>query len=265
MRMTTTADRMIQALRTGHDALAAKVITMTPEALGGRSGASEWTVAQVLSHLGSGAEINAAVVTRSLTGGGEGAPDANQRVWDRWNAMSPSEQAENFLVANAELVGQYEELDEDTRATAKIDLGFLPAPVDVATAAGFRLNEFTFHAWDVEVGSDPSARLAQDAVEQLIDLFPGMIAWLAKPDVLDDRPVKIGVELTDLGRHLGLELGDTAAVTDAPTDPDATLSLPAESWLRLLLGRLGSEFTPGEVKVSGKITLDELRQVFPGI
>jgi uncharacterized protein (TIGR03083 family) len=265
VHMTASADRMINALRSGHDALAAKVVTMTPEALRGPSGASEWTVAQVLSHLGSGAEINSGTLARSLRGADEPTSAGAQEIWDRWNAMSPTEQAENFLVANASLVEEYEGLDDETRADAKIDLGYLPAPVDVATAAGFRLNEFTFHSWDVEAGSNPSAVLAQEAVEQLIDLVPGMIGWLAKPDVLDERPVTIAVEIADLGRSFGLELGDTAAVTDVPTDARATLSLRAESWLRLLLGRLGAEHTPADVVVTGAITLDELREVFPGI
>lgn len=262
--MTSSADRTIAALRTGHDELAAKIVVLKPDALGGRSGASEWTVAQVLSHLGSAAEINAAMLDRELDGAPEPAPDANQRVWDRWNAMSRAEQADSFLKANAVLVERYESLDEGTRATKQIDLGFLPTPVDVATAAGFRLNEFTLHAWDVEVGLDPGARLAQDAVEQLLDVAPHMLGWLGKPDVLDGREVTIAVHLTDLGRKFGLQLDDSVALTDAPGGADATLRLPAESWLRLLFGRLAPANTPAEVAVTGAITLDELRQVFPG-
>ena len=262
--MTSSADRTIKALRTGHDNLAAKVVVLTPADLGAQSGSSEWTVAQVLSHLGSGAEIHTAMLDRNLNGGAEPSPDANQRVWDRWDAMSRAEQADNFLKANAVLVERYESLDDDTRSTAQIDMGFLPAPVDLATAAGFRLNEFTLHAWDVEVGNDDEARLAQDAVEQLLEVAPLMLAWLGKPDVLDNRPVTLRVHLTDLGRTLGLQVDDAMALTDEPADATASLSLPSESWHRLLFGRLGPDHTPGEVAIDGPVTLHELRQVFPG-
>jgi hypothetical protein len=53
--MPSPADVPISALRSGSDDLALHVRTLTPDQLTGPSGASEWTVAQVLSHLGSGA------------------------------------------------------------------------------------------------------------------------------------------------------------------------------------------------------------------
>ena len=263
--MPTPADRTIRALRTGHDHLAAKVAPLSRKALGGPSGAAEWSIAQVLSHLGSGAEIHSAMLDREIEGAPEAAPDANQRVWDRWNAMSPGEQVDAFIGTNGRLVSRYEALDEHTRASTEIDLGFLPAPVPVVTAAGYRLNEFTLHAWDVEVGTDPGARLAQDAVEQLLDIAPHMLGWLGKPDVLDGRRVNATVRFTDLGREFGFHLDDSIAVTETPEYPNAILEMPAESWLRMLFGRLGPAHTPAEVVVTGAITLDELREVFPGI
>ena len=89
-RMTPTADATISALRSTHDELAAVVRGLTDEQLLAPSGASEWPVAQVLSHLGSGAEIGLATL-RAATGEGEAPGDGfNQSVWDRWNAMSPA-------------------------------------------------------------------------------------------------------------------------------------------------------------------------------
>ena len=263
--MPTPADRTIKALRTGHDSLAAKVVLLSPKDLVGPSGAADWSIAQVLSHLGSGAEIHAAMLDRQIGGAPEPSADANQRIWDRWNELSPPEQLVGFLSANGSLVERYEALDELTRANAEIDLGYLPDPVPVVTAAGYRLNEFTLHAWDVEVGTDPAARLAQDAVEQLIDIAPSMLGWLGKPDVLDGRRVNAAVTLTDLGRKFGLHLDDSIALTETPEYPNAILEMPSESWLRMLFGRLGPAHTPAEVAITGAITLDELREVFPGI
>ena len=71
-------------------------------------------------------------------------------------------------------------------------------------------------------------------------------------------------ETVDPIRSLGLELADRAALTDTPADPSATASLPAESFLRLVAGRLKPEHTPSSVSVSGALSLDDLRRVFPG-
>ena len=46
--------------------------------------------------------------------------------------------------------------------------------------------------------------------------------------------------------------------------PTATYDGPLEAVVRLLTGRLSPEHTPADVSVSGHVTLDELRQVFPG-
>lgn len=55
--MTDLADRTIAALRAHHDELAAVVAGLSDEQLTAPSGSADWKVADVLSHLGSGAEI----------------------------------------------------------------------------------------------------------------------------------------------------------------------------------------------------------------
>ena len=128
--MTSSADRAINALRTGHDSLTGLVQTLTPEQIAGPSGgASEWSVAQVLSHLGSGAEIGLAGLEASLTDAPAPGSDFNHSVWDRWNAMAPQDQADGFVKANEALVLRYEGLDEQTREQAQGQAG-VPAGAD---------------------------------------------------------------------------------------------------------------------------------------
>jgi hypothetical protein len=43
------------------------------------------------------------------------------------------------------------------------------------------------------------------------------------------------------------------------------LALPAEALLRLSFGRLDESHTPDAVSVSGPLSLDDLRTMFPGI
>ena len=49
--------------------------------------------------------------------------------------------------------------------------------------------------------------------------------------------------------------------TDGAT---ATFDGPLEAGIRLMAGRLRPEHTPAGIEVTGDVTLDELRKVFPG-
>jgi uncharacterized protein (TIGR03083 family) len=262
--MSTRADLAIAALRQGHEDLSALVRGLTAEQLTGPSAASEWDVSQVVSHLGSGAEINLEVVRASLEGRSAPEFEFNKGVWARWDAMTPLERQEAFPVANQRLVEAYEALTPDQRASHKIDVGWMPEPVDVATSAVLRLTEFGYHQWDVRVAFDPSATLAPEAAELMYDRVGALFGWIAKPANLDGRTADLLVRLTDRDESIGLRLADPVTLTDAPAAPDGELELPLEAWLRLAAGRLEPQYTPASVQVSGPISLDDLRAVFPG-
>ena len=152
------ADSAIGALRTHHEDLATRVRGFDDDDLGRRSGASGRQVAQVLGHLGSGAEITLAGLQAAVSGAERPGRDFNAAVWDRWNAMTPREQAEGFLVANQALGSAFENLNGTARRDIRIDLGFLPFPADLALFSGMRLNEAALHGWDVRVRSIPTPR-----------------------------------------------------------------------------------------------------------
>lgn len=263
--MTDRADQTIAALRSGHDYLTAVVHGLASADLTRPSGASEWDVSQVLSHLGAGAEISLAVLEGALNA--TGTPDEvfNKSVWVRWDGMSPVERAEGFVAANDALVSRYEGLDAQTRKELRVDLGFLPVAVDVATVAGVRLTEFAHHTWDVEVAFDHEAPLLSAVTGLLLDQAGPFLDFLGKADALDARPVRIAVHTTAPERTFGLEVGEAVTLTDEPDRPDAVLNAPAEWWLRLTTGRHAPAHTPSEVSlVSASLTLDDLRRVFPG-
>lgn len=262
--MKNLADQVIAALRSGHDDLAAYAERLDETALAGPSGASEWDVSHVLSHLGSGAEIGLATLEAALAGGGSPGAEFNHRVWDRWNAMRAVEHRDGFRTANRRLVERYEGLDEATRAELRLDLGFLPAPVSVAEAARLRLSEFTYHTWDVKVGADAAATLAPLAVPLLLDGIVPLIGFMGRAETLGGRRAILAVELTDPQRSYGLDLGDAVAITERPERPDGVLRAPAEAWLRLVAGRLAPKWTPPGLEITGPMSLDDLRRAFPG-
>jgi uncharacterized protein (TIGR03083 family) len=261
--VTSLADRTIAALRTNHDDLAALVPGLSTEQLTGPSGASEWSAAQVLSHMGSGAEISLAGLTTALTGGPDPAPDFNQSVWDRWNALSPQEQADSFIESNARLIDAFEAISPEQRESVQVKLGFLPFPLQLAAIAGMRLNESAQHSWDVRVALDPQAGIAEDAAGVLAEQLAGPLSFmpgffgkaeaLAKPAVIDIA-----------ASGYGFVVADAVSVTDAVSEPTATFTGPLEAAIRLVGGRLTPKFTPEGVEVTGNVTLDDLRRVFPG-
>jgi uncharacterized protein (TIGR03083 family) len=257
--MTELVDRTIAALRANHDMLATLVPGLPDEALTGPSGASEWTVAQVLSHLGSGAEITTKPIATAA-----GLPveaEDNQAVWARWDAAGPVDQAAGFIEHDTRLVQLLEGLTAEQRADLRIDLGFLPEPVPLVVALGMRLNEVAAHAWDVRVGLDPQAGIDPESAELLLELYAGPLGFLlgfaAKPDQLSEE-ARVAVP------GGGIVVTDAVSVVTELSDPTATFEGPAEAAARLLTGRLKPEFTPEGVQVSGNVSLDDLRKVFPG-
>ncbi len=259
--MSSLADQTIAALRHLHDEFAELVPSLTHDQLTGPSGASDWTVAQVLSHLGSGAEIGLATYRTALEAAPEPEPDFNQSVWDRWDAMSPEDQASNFLNSDATLVGTIEALTPDQRENLEIKLAFLPNPLSVATIAGMRLNEVALHGWDVRVALDANAALSEGTAGVLAQQLSGsmdfMLGFIGKADKLTQATI---VE----AHGYGLVIDDTVNLAAKAEHPTATFEGPIESLVRLISGRLSDAHTPATVKVEGNVSLDDLRLVFPG-
>jgi uncharacterized protein (TIGR03083 family) len=267
--METDPRRYIAALRASHDRLAALVGELDDDDLDRQSMSTEWSVARVLGHLGSGAEIALANLTAHLAGVQPPGNEANPPIWERWNAMAPREAAEHFVGSDRHLVEAFEQLDDEQLDSMQIKLPFLPGPVDVATAVGFRLNEHMLHSWDVFATFDPAARLAAESVDVQIDRLPSMVGFIGRFTPRETRPpdpVTISVETSEPERRFELELGDDLDLRDSSGGRATVgeLVLPAEALLRLAAGRLRADRASGDVEPTDGVTLAELRRAFPG-
>ena len=80
----------ISALRHSHERLRAGVEPLGLAELEQRSYASEWSIAQVLSHLGSQAEIFGLFLAAGLTGQDPPGREEFMPIWDSWNAKEPA-------------------------------------------------------------------------------------------------------------------------------------------------------------------------------
>jgi uncharacterized protein (TIGR03083 family) len=264
--MSRLADRTVMSLRDHHDRMEELIATLDGDQLVLQSGASEWRVCDVLSHLGSGSEI----MLRPVRAAAEGVPVSegdNQAVWDRWNAMSPPEQASGYVEQDAVLVEALEALTPEQRDAVIIDLGsrlrrrHVAQSVPLEVAAGMRLSEVAQHTWDVLVAFDPDAGVDHEAAAVMLTLLAYPLRFMLKftsmPDVLSE-PTEVGAGAWALVIDAGVRL------VPAGTNPTATFTGAPEAFYRLMGGRLGQDHTPAGVTVTGNVTLDDVRRVFPG-
>ena len=258
-----TADHVIDALLATAADTRPFVAALPDADLTAQSGAAEWTVADALSHLGSGAQVWLAQLESGLRG--EVAPDdLGPPIWAHWDALTPEQKRSEFLEATGVLLDRVAALDADTRASVRVRLSYLPEPVDLTTFTLMRLSEVALHSWDVRVAYDPAAALFPAAVEALIDWAPPFFSYYAKHEVID-REVTLILDLTDPVRTKAVHIGASSGIVDPTNTADGLLHMPAEAWLRLVGGRLSAAHTPADVALDADgLTLEDLRRVFPG-
>jgi uncharacterized protein (TIGR03083 family) len=249
---------LVQVLGASVGRLASLVEPLTPEQVRQQAYPSEWTVADVLSHLGSGA-----IFTRRRL---DGEVDM-QAVWDEWNAKEPDDQAADALRGDAEL---QERLSGLTAEDLRLHFAMGPMEVDLVTFLTMRLNEHSLHAWDVAVVFDADATLPDDEAALIVDALPMMARFAGKPT---GATLDLTIQTTSPSRTFALEVRPDGVTlspreTGSATDTDAVhtdgpeLELPADALIRLVFGRLDPDHSPA---IAGEgADLDELRQVFPG-
>src|ERR1700691_1056698 len=111
---------LVQALDWSGQGLADLVEQLTPEQLRQQDYPTEWTVGDVLSHLGSGGTImrlrlNGEVVDM-------------QAIWDEWNAKDPDAQAADSLLADDLLKDPLYALTAEDQDNMRFAMG--PAALD---------------------------------------------------------------------------------------------------------------------------------------
>lgn len=243
----------ISALRISHDKLAALVASLSPDQVRGRSYATEWSIAQVLSHLGSGAVIAKMNLDALLAGAPMPGREQYQVVWDEWNAKEPDAQAADVLPVDEVLVAAYESVDAEQLAGLRMSMG--PLELDGPAILRMRLSEHALHSWDIAVALDPAAVVEAAAVPIVLDNNLAMVARFTGKPV--EGPERIVVATSAPERRFVLDLADGVALAPATgADGPASFSLPAEQFVRLVYGRL---------EPTGDGAIDRLRPMFPGL
>ncbi|MEV1026795.1 maleylpyruvate isomerase family mycothiol-dependent enzyme [Streptomyces sp. NPDC050264] len=260
-----TADSPHVWLDSLHDSsqrLARAVGSLTEGDVNRPSKADGWSIAQVLSHLGSAAEISTGLLERGIAGDRTGPVRQDlEPVWERWNALPPLAQRDAWQTADVRHLHLLDSLTPPQQQSVRVP--YCAGLLTLADYAGYRLSEHSVHAWDIEAALDPRATIPAAEVELLwkrLDLVAtrfrdaGTLGRLA--------PAQLTLDLTDPVRTMLLDLGAELHLYPCePAEPAGTVVGTAEAVLRLVYGRLQAA---DSVQVSGAVTLADLRSLFPG-
>ena len=249
----------LDALRTSARRLRGIVEPLDDEAIMQAAYPTEWTIAQVMSHLGSGAVILQRRLHDELAGtttSDEFAP----RIWDEWNATTPRAQVDDGLAADAAFLAALDALGDDERDRFRFEMG--PISVDFDGFVGLRLNEHALHTWDIDVALNDAATIPTPIAALVVDRLELVGRYTARPTVGD--PATIAVRTTDPDRYFTIELtAEGAALAPAAaTTGEIDVEMPAEAFVRLVYGRLSPIHTPP--LAGDPAMIDRLRATYPG-
>lgn len=258
--METDPQKWLDALRASHDRLRTLADQLDSERLRQPSYAADWSMAQVLSHLGSQAEIFDKFLDSVLAGSDPPGSELFGPIWQRWDGKTPEDQASEAVAANTAFVARVESMDDGDRG--RVRLSFFGRDLDLAGLLQMRLSEHALHTWDIAVAIDDKAQVSPDAVDLIIDTLNPLVQRTGRSF---GGPAVVELRTTEPDRRFRLE-GDADKLTLAdgggPDPASAVLTLPAEALIRLVYGRLDPAHTPA-VHAEG-VELDDLRKAFPG-
>ena len=258
--MSTDPSRWVSALRRSQDGLAALAAGLDGAGVRAPSYDTEWSIAEVFSHLGSQAVIFGLLLDAGLSGGEAPAPESFPPIWDAWNARSPDEQVAESVAANEAFVARLESLDD--AQWSSFALAAFGMELDAVRFLRLRLPEHAIHSWDIAVMLDPSAMVADDAVELVVDGLGDMVPRLGKPR---PEPATVRVSTTTPQRSFALVTDGVALEPWSARDVAGTLELSSEELLRLVYGRLDPAHARTVRLEAPGITVDDLRAIFPGV
>jgi uncharacterized protein (TIGR03083 family) len=248
----------LTALRTSVQGLRGIVEPMDDYTISQSAYPSEWTIGQVMSHIGSGAVILQRRLDDQLVGTTT-PDDFATGIWEEWNAKTRRAQVDDGLAADAAFLARLEAVSDHEREGFSFPMG--PMNFDFDGFVGLRLNEHAFHTWDIDVALDPTTTIPTPIAALVVDNLTLVAGFTAQPS---GSPSTLTVRTTEPERLFTLDLtSDGAALMpSARGRGSADLELPAEAFARLVYGRLDSGHTPPFVGDSALV--DRLRATFPG-
>lgn len=270
--MADVVERTVRVLHRLHDELVGLAGRLSEAEARAESYCDEWSVAQVFSHLGSGAEIGREELSAALAGED---PPARENIWARWDALEPADMVREFAPSDARYLRFIDDLVEaGTPAPEEIRVPLHGWSLDLQTFLVFRLLEVGLHQWDVRAVRDPTVEVDTEAAQLLLEAYPLQFVGYAADSTVVERigPALVRAEVAEVGRTVDVVVTRPVMVMHDRELPEAAKSLPvttvviptAGALSRWLSGRLDAAHAPAALSVRGAVDLDDLRHLFPG-
>ncbi|MHB8619101.1 MAG: maleylpyruvate isomerase N-terminal domain-containing protein, partial [Chloroflexota bacterium] len=112
---------------------------------------TEWRVYQVVSHLASQSLIYLGFLANWFEGSPPMTQEQMKAVWDKFNALGPSDMLPEFRQAKSTYLARVEALPPEA-GLKEVNSPF--GKVAAATMLAVRLHEVALHSWDVYVARD---------------------------------------------------------------------------------------------------------------
>jgi uncharacterized protein (TIGR03083 family) len=260
------ARRVAALMRAEHQGLDAYLDTLSPDDWKGPSFASDWKVYQVVSHLGSGPEINNGTLRHVLFGDPEITDEQRRAIWGRFDSLAPDEVHAAFRETNDRMFATLTSLTDDQLAAQVPWFGGGTAPLAMLLAA--RLSEQTLHTWDIRVMKNPAATLTPDNVPDVLEFLAGRIDVFVRPELagpLGDKTIQFDLSDPQATVALSLTEGGPPSVTAGPvSNPDLRVATSAETFIRLVWGRYRAPASPARLELDQPELQPHLIAAFPG-
>ncbi|MGH3444899.1 MAG: maleylpyruvate isomerase N-terminal domain-containing protein, partial [Nocardioidaceae bacterium] len=106
--MTATGTDTLDALHRSHERLVAVLTSLDDDAVTSPSYDDGWSIAQVASHLGSGAEVFERFIDAGLRDADAPGVEVLKPIWAAWDAKTATAQARDVVAADAHLIARAE-------------------------------------------------------------------------------------------------------------------------------------------------------------
>ena len=228
--MNHDVEELLSLLETSHEQLLSLMRRDDAPAPKASAFPAEWAVSDVISHLGSGAEIFALILRRLVQDEPAPVQEDFVSIWSRWDAKAPEDQVQDGLQSDAYFV--------DVAVSASSEITDVPAFGSIMPISEFlamRLQEHIVHTWDIETAVNPSATFRSDYLPFLLDQLPSVAPRSARPVTL---PLTVDIRVLDPDAWFRLDLGAEASLAPLDSAPQADLTMSAEPFVRMIFGRL---------------------------
>ncbi len=220
---------------------------------------SDWTAADAVAHLVTGADFYTQVIESGRTGQ-PGKPwgvtnveefrVARGHAGKKLTTAGPAAVLQAFSDSAAALQAVLESLQgRELSELAWHPRGLVP----ISGWIGMRLIELGIHDWDIRQPHEPDAGLSSIVLPALLEVLPDMQTQFLGQRAGDELAGTFGFQTGDASWGIRLQGGTASYLPEAPPDCDACLHADAESMILLTMGRadLEAKRAGGTLTVTG--------------